>query len=158
MPFWIDTSGKLKLALTRPPLGEDWLESVVGELKREGVDTLVSLLTAEESAELGLEGEEAACAAAGLKFRNFPIPDRTVPESTEDFLSFARSVYSEAASGAAIAAHCRGCIGRSSVLLATIMRLHGFSAEEAFERISRARGMSVPDTEEQARWVAGLRI
>ena len=32
------------------------------------------------------------------------------------------------------------------------------SAEEAFERISRARGMHVPDTEEQAAWVVRLPI
>jgi len=156
MPFWIDTSTKLKLAIVPRPRGEDWLEDVIEQLKREGVDILVSLLTPEESEELGLEGEAAACNAAGIDFRNFPIPDRQTPESVREFLSFARSLYEEARTGRSIGAHCRGCIGRSSVLLATIMRLDGFSAEEAFERISRARGTNVPDTEEQAKWVARL--
>jgi protein-tyrosine phosphatase len=158
MAYWIDTSDKLKLAIAPRPRGGDWLESETGQLKREGVDTLVSLLTPEESRELGLVEEGTACAAAGIKFHNFAIADRGLPESTSDFLSFARSIHSEAASGRAIAAHCRACIGRSSVLLATVMRLEGFSAEEAFERISQARGMRVPDTEEQAAWVARLRL
>ena len=156
MPFWIDTSDKLKLAIAPRPRGGDWLESEIGQLKREGIDTLISLLTPEESRELGLDEEATACAAAAIRFHNFPIPDRGLPESTSDFLSFARSVHSEATSGRAVAAHCRACIGRSSVLLATLMRLDGFSAEDAFERISRARGMRVPDTEEQAAWVARL--
>lgn len=156
MPFWIDTSAKLKLAIAPRPRGGDWLESEIGLLKRDGVDTLVSLLTFEESRELGLEQEAPACAAAGILFHNFAIPDRGLPESVSGYLSFARSIQSEAASGRAVAAHCRACIGRSSVLLATLMRLEGFSAEEAFVRISRARGMRVPDTEEQAAWVARL--
>jgi hypothetical protein len=158
MPFWIDTSAQLKLAIAPRPRGEDWLEGEVVQLKREGLDTLVSLLTLEESRELGLEREAAACAAAGIRFHNFAIPDRGLPDSVSDFLSFACSIYSEAASGRAIAAHCRACIGRSSVLLATLMRMDGFSAEEAFDRISQARGFRVPDTEGQAAWVARLPI
>jgi len=142
MPFWIDTSAKLKLAIAPRPRGGDWLEGEIGQLKREGLDTLVSLLTLEESRELGLEREAAACAAAGIKFHDFAVPDRGLPESVSDFLSFARSV----------------CIGRSSVLLATLMRMEGFSAEEAFDRISQARGLRVPDTAEQSEWVARLPI
>jgi protein-tyrosine phosphatase len=75
-----------------------------------------------------------------------------------DFLAFARSIHSEARSGRAIADHCRAGIGRSSVPIATIMRLEGFTTEDAFDRISRARGTRVPDTEEQAEWVAKLAI
>jgi protein-tyrosine phosphatase len=156
MVFWIETSSKLKLAIAPRPRGGDWLRTDIEQLKREGVDILISLLTPEEAVELGLVHEEAACAAAGIRFYRFPIPDRGVPESVLDFLAFARSIHSEASSGRAVADHCRACIGRSSVLLATLMRMEGFSAEEAFELISRARGMQVPDTEEQAAWVARL--
>src|SRR5215472_12911861 len=152
MPFWIDTSAKLRLAIVPRPRGGDWLRDEIDQLKREGIDILVSLLTPEESGELGLEEEAAACNAAGIDYRNFPIPDRQTPESVQVFLAFARSLYEEARTGRSVAAHCRGCIGRSSVLLATIMRLDGFSAEEAFDRISRARGTNVPDTDEQAAW------
>ena len=158
MVYWIDTSSKLRLGIAALPRWGEWLQADIDQLKREGVDTLVSLLPAEEAAELGLELEAAACEAAGIRFRNFAIPDRCVPESTADFLAFARSVHAEAVSGRAIADHCHACIGRSTVLLATVMRMEGFSAEEAFDRISRARGTRVPDTEEQARWVAGLEI
>ena len=158
MVYWIDTSSKLRLGIASRPRRDDWLQTDIEQLKREGVDTLISLLTSEEASELGLEQEAAACEAAGISFRNFAIPDRNVPHSVPEFLAFARSVHAEAVSGRAIADHCRACIGRASVLLATLMRMDGFSAEEAFDRISQARGLRVPDTSEQAEWIARLPI
>lgn len=157
MSFWIESSA-LKLAMVPRPRGLDWLQDEIPRLREEGIDILVSLLTPEEAEELGLEQELTACTAAAIDFRNFPIPDRQIPESVSKFLEFARTLHVEARGGRRIGAHCRGCIGRSSVLLATIMRLEGFSAEEAFDRISRARGTQVPDTEEQAKWVARLQL
>src|SRR5580698_20386 len=158
MVYWIDTSSNLSLGIAPRPRGGDWLEGDIEQLKRDGVDTLISLLTLEEVSELGLEQEAAACATAGIGFRNFAILDRNVPHSVPEFLAFARSVHEKAVSGRAIADHCRACIGRSAILLATVMRLQGFSAEEAFDRISRARGLRVPDTPEQAEWIARLPI
>ena len=81
-----------------------------------------------------------------------------VPPSRLGFLTFAQFVHKRASEGLRVAVHCRACIGRSSVLLATVMRLEGFTAKEAFGRISEARGLRVPDTAEQARWVSRLAI
>jgi len=156
MVYWIDTSSKLRLGIAPRPRGGDWLQGDIEQLKRDGVDALISLLTSGETSQLVLEQEAAACEAEGISFRNFAITDRGVPDSVLDFLAFARSVRAEAAVGRAIADHCRAGIGRSAVLLATIMRLEGFTSEDAFDRISRARGTTVPDTEEQAEWVARL--
>ena len=158
MVYWIDTSSRLRIGIAPRPRGGDWLEGDIEQLKRDGVDSLISLLTSGETSQLVLENEAAACEAAGISFRNFAIADRGVPDHVLDFLAFARSVRAEAASGRAVADHCRAGIGRSSVLLATVMRMEGFSAEDAFDRISRARGTTVPDTEEQAEWVARLPI
>lgn len=158
MVYWIDTSSKLRLGIAPRPRGGEWLQGDIEQLKRDGVDALISLLTPGEVSQLVLEQEAAACEAAGISFRNFAITDRGVPESVLNFLTFARSVHSEASSGRAIADHCRAGIGRSSVLMATVLRLEGFSAEEAFDRISRARETTVPDTDEQAAWVARLAI
>ena len=155
MVYWIDTSSKLRLGIAPRPRGGDWLQGDIEQLKRDGVEALVSLLTSGENSELVLENEASECGAAGIGFYSYPIPDRAVPDSTFSFLAFARSIHAEAVSGRAIADHCRAGIGRSSVLLATILRLEGFSSEEAFERISRARETTVPDTDEQAKWVAG---
>lgn len=158
MPFWIESASRLKLAIVPRPRGGEWLQQDIRVLKNDGIDILVSLLAPEETRELDLEQEKAACSSAGISFVNFPLPDRQVPPSRLGFLTFAQFVHKRASEGLSVGVHCRACIGRSSVLLATVMRLEGFSTKEAFDRISAARGLSVPDTPEQAKWVAGLAI
>jgi hypothetical protein len=49
-------------------------------LSREGIEVLVSLLTPDEVAELGLSDEERLCNHYGIRFFNFSIPDRCVPD------------------------------------------------------------------------------
>jgi len=140
------------------PGGGQWLWDDVRLLKGEGVDILVSLLAPEESHELELEHEKAACASVGISFVNFPMPEGQVPASRSCFLTFAQLLHRRASEGLSIGVHCRACIGRSAVLLATVLRLQGLSTKDALERISNARGLRVPHTAEQARWVAGLAI
>ena len=158
MSFWIDTASPLQLAIASRPQGGMWLQDDIRSLKDEGIELLVSLLSYRENRELELEEEKAACSAVGMSFVNFPIPDRHVPPSRLGFLTFAQFLHKRASEGLRVGVHCRACIGRSSVLLATVMRLEGHSAREAFDRISDARGLRVPDTAEQAKWVARLAI
>ena len=158
MSFWIDTASPLQLAIASRPQGGMWLHEDVRLLKDEGIDILVSLLSYPETRELELEEEKAVCSSVGISFVNFPIPDRQVPPSRLSFLTFAQFVHKRASEGLRIGVHCRACIGRSSVLLATVMRLQGLTTREAFDRISDARGLRVPDTAEQAKWVARLSI
>jgi len=157
-PFWIETVSPLRLAIVPRPGGAEWLEGDLRLLKSEGVDVLVSLLEPEETRSLDLERERAACSAAGISFVNFPMPEGQVPRSRSCFLTFAQLLHRRASEGLSVGVHCRVCIGRSAVLLATVLRLEGLSVKDAFERISSARGLRVPQTAEQARWVAGLAI
>ena len=158
MPFWIDTASPLRLAIVPRPLGAEWLEDEIRLLKTDGIDILVSLLAPEETRELDLEKEKAACSSVGITFVNFPLPDRQVPPSRSALVTFAHFLHKRASEGLSVGVHCRACIGRSSVLLATVMRLAGFSTKDAFDRISAARGFRVPDTPGQAKWVARLSI
>ncbi len=153
MLYWVETGASTKLAIAPRPRGHDWLDTEAKAMRRDGIDILVSLLTPEEEAELALTDEEEACSAAGIEFRNFPIPDRHTPASTQDFRAFVESLHQQTANGKAIAAHCRAGIGRSSLLIASVLTLSGLTAEEAFDRISTARGLQVPDTPEQVAWV-----
>lgn len=157
-PLWLNTASALNLAIVPRPGGGAWLNEDIWQLKSEGIDILVSLLTPEEAHELELEHEPAACASAGISFVNFPLPEHQVPPSRHAFLTFAQMLHRRASEGLNVGVHCRECIGRSAVLLATLLRLQGLSAKDAFDRISAARGVRVPETAEQARWVAGLAI
>jgi protein-tyrosine phosphatase len=156
MAYWIETGIPAKLAIMPKPNGGKHLEDEIRSLKREGTDVLVSLLTPDEEFDLGLEFERAACSGHGIRFRSFPIPDRDVPSSTKAFLKFIDTLHQDLLQGRSIVAHCRAGIGRSSLLLASLLRREGLSTDDAFRRITQARRMLVPDTPEQLHWVENL--
>lgn len=153
MAFWIEDIAPLRLAIMPRPRGGDWLAEEMQTLRREGADIVVSLLGSDEIAELELNEEAEACASAQIEFRNFGVPDRDTPESGKDFCEFASGIHREAANGKAIVAHCRAGIGRSAMLLAMVLVRAGYSVDDAFQRISAARGYPTPDTKKQLEWV-----
>jgi protein-tyrosine phosphatase len=118
-------------------------------LSKGGIDVLVSMLTEEESNELGLDKESDKCAAAAIKFVNLPSPDRSVPSNTDDFLRCVEQLAEMVRDGRSLAVHCRASIGRSSVLAVSVLVRLGWDANEAFNAVESARGCSIPDTPEQ---------
>jgi protein-tyrosine phosphatase len=151
--FIINNESRGRLAIVPRPRGGDWLASEVANLKADGVDVVVSLLEPAEAVELGLADEGRACAVAGIEFVTMPIPDRGVPTRTAEFVATAEHLRERLAAGATVGIHCRACIGRSSMLAAVILVLHGVEPTDAWIRIEKARGIPVPDTAEQRRWV-----
>ena len=156
MAYWIETGLPAKLAIMPAPNGGNRLDNEIRTLKREGANVLVSLLPADEAFDLGLEHERAACDGHGILFRNFPITDRGIPESTQAFLSFLETLHNDLLQNRSIAAHCFAGIGRSSLLLAALLRREGLSTDDAFRRITQARRALVPDTPTQLHWVENL--
>ncbi|KRR26862.1 hypothetical protein CQ14_32595 [Bradyrhizobium lablabi] len=150
---WIEMPGRL--AIMARPRADDWLEVDITGWKASGVDLVVSLLEQEEVSELGLQREAELCRASGIEFISFPIPDRGVPD-VQKALDSARSMADSIASGRSIAVHCRAGIGRSSIVAACAMICSGIEAEEALALIRAARGVIVPDTEEQRDWVVAF--
>jgi protein-tyrosine phosphatase len=137
------------------PAGGDDLAGSIAELAEDGVDVLVSLLPPDQAAGLGLAAEEAAATRAGLAFRAFPIPDFGVPEraAAEAFLEL---VAGDLDQGKHVAVHCWGGVGRSSLIAAALLVARGTDAEEAWAQIAAARGVAVPETDEQRTWVTAL--
>jgi hypothetical protein len=153
MPYWIETDPPVKLAIAPRPRGGDWLADDLRSYRRDGIDILVSLLTPIEEVELGLRNEPDACRESGIDFRSFPIPDRHTPQSPPQFRAFVLELHAQSLQGRSIAAHCRAGIGRSSLLIACLLIRYGIPPDDAFRRISLARGLQVPDTPEQIDWV-----
>jgi protein-tyrosine phosphatase len=151
--FWIRTEGPGRLAVMPRPRGGDWLEDEIRSLKTFGIQVLVSLLTSEEEAFLGLQGEGSSARRHGLEFFSHPVPDRDTPGSAKDTWTLARTLAARFEEGKKIAVHCRMGIGRSPLLLACILVLRGVPAEEAWTAIGDARGCVVPDTLEQRDWL-----
>jgi protein-tyrosine phosphatase len=152
--FWVPCN-RGRLGVMPRPRGGDWLDDEVRALRQQGVDVLASLLTAEESEELDLLGEPAACEAAGIRFVNHPVPDRGLPSSETAFRVTAQVLAVELEKGATVVVHCRQGVGRASILAVGVLAVRGVPIPEAFDRVAAARGRPVPDTPEQRAWVEG---
>ena len=150
--YWIRTESSL-IAIMPRPRGGDWLADDIGFLQTSGIGVIVSALTPDEIEELALAEEQSCCDARGLIFYSFPINDRSVPVSLSKFNEFLGSLNSELQKGSAIAIHCRAGIGRSSLIVACLLIKQGFVAEDALRLIEDARGVPVPDTQEQRDWI-----
>ena len=156
--YWIQHIHSWRLAIAARPRGGDWLSDELQRLQRHGVQALVSMLTKGESVQLGLQRESEECNSCGLTYFNFAIPDRSLPESRSDFKKFLDQVTIELNSGKAVAVHCRAGIGRSSLLVCSLLVQRGMASSEAWRLIQEARGCPVPDTDEQRRFVEFLKI
>jgi protein-tyrosine phosphatase len=142
-----------RLAVLPRPRGDEWLPDEIRSLRTSGVDVLVSLLTSDEVAELGLADEAACCAARGIEFISFSFPDRSVPASTSDAFDLVRRLGNLLTDGKAVAIHCRQGVGRSALMAACVLALLGEGPDDALARVAGARGCPVPDTAEQRLWV-----
>jgi protein-tyrosine phosphatase len=150
--YWIEGIS-VRLAVMPRPRGGDWLEDEMRSCQDQGVQSLVSLLTLAETQSLDLEDESEISERIGINFRSFPIDDRTVPGDVAKIAALVSQLRDELQTGIGVAVHCRAGIGRSSLLAACILGSLGHAADDAFKLISRSRGISVPDTDEQRLWV-----
>jgi uncharacterized protein (TIGR01244 family) len=148
-PYWINT----RLAIIPRPRGPELLDQDMQDAGKAGINVIVSLLPESEAAELGLAREEEAATQAGLRFLSFPIRDREVPEDVAQFHALLANLAELMAAGQRVGIHCRACIGRSSVVAASLLIRSGIPAEKAWLKVEAARQFPVPDTREQREWV-----
>jgi protein-tyrosine phosphatase len=151
--FWIDGKPAPGMAIVTRPQGMESLRDEMQDLKRGGIDTLVSLLERHEAEWLGLKNERTEAEKAGLAFLNFPIPDTCVPANLTQFRPFAASLASRLQQGERIGVHCRGSIGRATVTAACTLIHLGWNPAAALAAVEATRGCAVPDTEEQRAWI-----
>jgi protein-tyrosine phosphatase len=153
--FFVDGPWSGRLAVSARPRGGDWLDEEMGAWRMAGVDTVASLLTADEAAEMELGEEETASLRNGMEFAPFPIPDRTAP-SGPAVHSFVDGLFVRLRRGESVVVHCRQGVGRAGLIAVALLIEAGLGPEEAIERVSKARGVSVPETAEQRVWIESL--
>lgn len=151
--YWIPGPWRGKLAILARPRGGDWLPDEVDGWRDAGVEVVVSLLSKEEEAELGLNSERHLVEADGLRFISFPIKDYDVPSSAGEVRELVNNLEDLLDQDKSLGIHCRAGIGRSSLVAACLLVNQGEDAEVSFARISTARGVAVPDTAAQRKWV-----
>ena len=145
-----------QLAIIARPRGGEWLDGELHALKEAHFDVVLSLLTSEESEELGLTKEAQLSAKEELEFLSFPIPDLGVPASATATREFLNRLLNALRRGKRIAIHCRQGIGRSGLIATSLLVLEAIDPLVAFRRVSAARGLEVPETTAQRDWVMEL--
>lgn len=150
--YYIKDIGEGGLAIMPRPRGNEWLSDEIKGLKHLGYDLVVSFLEKSEELELDLIEEKSLCEQNDIEFISFPITDRGVPDDN-DFFRLVSLLFQKIVQGKKAVLHCRGGIGRAGITASGILIKHGLSGKEAFKTVSKARGLQVPDTEEQMLWV-----
>ena len=142
--YWI-ASPSGRLATAPAPSGSS-LERDIWDLQQEKVTTVVSLLTEDEAASIGLNGEAEAVRSAGMKFLSLPIPDFGILDAFDDASETISQVVDDLEEERTVVVHCRGGIGRSSTIAATALTQINVNPDEAMDLIADARRMKVPET------------
>jgi protein-tyrosine phosphatase len=138
------------------PRGGDWLPDEIASWRSSGVATVVSLLEEHEERDLALTAERSEAEEQGLKFLSFPIADRSVPVSQSKFSEMLGTLHRELAAGRSVAVHCRQGIGRTGLVAACLLVSDGLPPQEALDRLKAARGVEVPETAQQRRWITNF--
>ncbi len=150
---WLDGTWPGKLAVGPRPRSGDWLKDDIAKWKRAHIDSVLSLLTVDEEADLHLRNEGSEIRSQGMDFTSLPIPDRQIPRSEEKWSKVLDQVDRELSAGKNVLVHCRQGIGRSGMVAACLLVKKGMSPSAAVESVSAARGVPVPETAEQRDWI-----
>jgi protein-tyrosine phosphatase len=151
--FWIKGFPPPPLAVVLCPQEPARLQEILRRYKQAGIQTLVSLLQEEEAAFLGLAEEGPLAEKIGMQFVSYPIPDVCVPQNPASFKVFAAGLASSLGAGIRVGVHCRGSIGRATVTACCALIHLGWKPKAALAAVQAARGLAVPDTEEQRQWI-----
>jgi protein-tyrosine phosphatase len=95
-------------------------------------------------------------AREGLEARRFPIADFGVPADLPAFARLLDEVAQRLGEGGGVLVHCNAGLGRTAVVLASILKSHGLTADPVAElrRIYRPTAMQEPVQEAFVRRLA----
>ncbi|MBI2765310.1 MAG: dual specificity protein phosphatase family protein [Chloroflexi bacterium] len=153
--YWAEGAFPGRLAVAGRPRGGSFLADDIAAFGAHGVGALVSTLGPKETRDAQLEHLAGAARGAGIEFLHLPIPNLLAP-SIEGVIEALRRLAAMAAAGVNVAVHCWAGIGRSPLIVSSVLVLLGLSAEEAWLRVETARMARVPDTHLQRAWVHDL--
>jgi protein-tyrosine phosphatase len=156
--FWIESNPPRRLAIVLRPPGSGKIQETLDEYRQSGIEILVSLLETEEAAMLGLADEASAAEKAGIEFLHYPMADMGVPQAPDSFNEFTKNLAHRLRAGRSIGIHCRGSVGRSTLAAACALIHLGWTPQKAIDAIGAARGMLVPQTQEQEDWILNFQV
>jgi protein-tyrosine phosphatase len=142
-----------RLAIVLRPRGGQFLRSELMKFKDAGIRTLVSLMEAREAMAFGLAEEPEIAEELGIMFLPFPLRDHSIPKDPVSFRGFVQDLAERLKAGRAVGIHCQGSIGRATVTAACALIHLDWRPAAALAAIQEARGVPVPDMQEQEDWI-----
>lgn len=151
-PYKIASIGSGYLSIMPKPVSGEFVDEEFEGLAKSGITLVVSLLERPEAYQLGLSNESEICRKWDIEFINYPIEDRKIPTEPRNFASFIRDIHDKISKGSSAVVHCRSGIGRAGLVAVCVLMHENYTPAEALVAVSKARGVEVPDTEEQYIW------
>ncbi|MCC7364824.1 MAG: ADP-ribosylglycohydrolase family protein [Dehalococcoidia bacterium] len=134
-----------------------WERDLAADLHRlrdhYGCRHLVSLITPDERADLGIAGLARAADEAGIGFHHFPVVDQGVPADRAAFGELVSEIVGFAAAGEEVVIHCAGGLGRSGVAGGYVLRAAGLAVDDALAALREARGPHCPENGAQRAFI-----
>lgn len=127
------------------PPRADAVESGVRAWRESGVGLVLSLIEDWEVPRRA-PGLFEALARERIDVRRYPIADFGVPREVPGFGQLLRDVGERLAAGDGILVHCNAGLGRTAVVLASVLKAHGLAIDPVTElrRIYRSSAMQEP--------------
>lgn len=147
-----------RVAISPCPKGGEDLDNEIHFLQQQGYRLVVSMLSVEEQEVHRLMQEGKVCSEYAIQYLNFPIYGE-VSDNDEQTLAFVKQVktqINELVETDKVLFHCRGGVGRSSMIIALVIANEQLSIDEVFAKITLARGEKAPESDTQRQWVKGL--
>lgn len=136
----------------------------IGEVRSEGIQTIISLLPKEEFELVGLSDARfrQAIKKNGLQWIRIPVSDQGVP-TPKQFNDFCNALKIAETQNKRVLVHCLNGNGRVGTMISGyLIRQKGFFLEDAVRRVLRGNqhqnlhGMRFPESHEQEKFLAGL--
>lgn len=152
-PFLIVEARNAKLWMMPAPTFAGGVPATLDKCLELEIKHIVSLVEDDEAWLLGLEQLGSECSARNIELLKLPIVDRKPPASTKDFTTLLSACHQLMREGESVGVHCKSGIGRSGMLICSLLGRLGVGMRESLEMIQDCRGLKAPNTAAQLKWL-----